>query len=220
MLRVRPNGSRAKTIRDLIIGCLLVAALAAGASNRVNAADPQAGAKASAFVGSLAEEAIAALTASGVSREQRESRARDLLSRYFAVDTIGRWVLGRFWQQATPKERTEYLSLFEDLIVTTYVDRFSRYSGEKLEVKRAVTDEASGDVLVFSEITRPSGGQPVEVGWRVRERDGAMKIIDVYVEGVSLGQTQRSEFASVIRNSGGKVSGLLDEMRRRIKRQA
>jgi phospholipid transport system substrate-binding protein len=47
-----------------------------------------------------------------------------------------------------------------------------------------------------------------------------MKIVDVYVEGVSLGQTQRSEFASVIRNTGGKVAGLLDEMRRRVKRQA
>jgi phospholipid transport system substrate-binding protein len=204
----------------LIVGCLVLAA-GAGRSGSPLAADPQAGAKATAFVESLADEAIAALTTAGASREQRESRARELLARYFAVDTIGRWVLGRFWQQATADEQADYLTLFEDLIVTTYVDRFSRYSGERLSVSRSVIDESSGDVLVFSEITRPAGGQPVEVGWRVRARDGtAMKIVDVYVEGVSLGQTQRSEFASVIRNSGGKVAGLLDEMRRRIKRQA
>ena len=119
-----------------------------------------------------------------------------------------------------PPQQTDYLTLFEDLIVTTYVDRFSRYSGERLTVSRSLVDEASGDVLVYSDITRPAGGQPVEVGWRVRARDGTMKIVDVYVEGVSLGQTQRSEFASVIRNTGGKVAGLLDEMRRRVKRQA
>lgn len=203
----------------LLAGCLVLAAGALRPSS-ASAADPQAGTKAQAFVESLAGEAIAALTTSGASREQREMRARELLGRYFAVDTIGRWVLGRYWQQATPSEQDDYLTLFEDLIVSTYVDRFSRYSGERLTVTRSVVDEASGDVLVYSDITRPAGGQPVAVGWRVRARDGTMKIVDVYVEGVSLGQTQRSEFASVIRNNGGKVEGLLDEMRRRVKRQA
>ena len=203
----------------LVVG-LVVLAAGAGRPASAVAADPQAGAKAQAFVESLAGEAIAALTTAGASREQRENRVRELLARYFAVDTIGRWVLGRYWQQASAAEQADYLTLFEDLIVTTYVDRFSRSSGERLTVSRSVVDEASGDVLVFSEITRPTGGEPVEVGWRVRARDGGMKIVDVYVEGVSLGQTQRSEFASVIRNSGGKVAGLLDEMRRRIKRQA
>jgi phospholipid transport system substrate-binding protein len=203
----------------LFAGCLVLAAGALRPAPAL-AADPQAGAKAEAFVASLAGDAIAALTTTGATREQRENRARELLARYFAVDTIGRWVLGRYWQQATPAEQADYLTLFEDLIVTTYVDRFSRYSGERLTVSRSLVDEASGDVLVYSQITRPAGGQPVEVGWRVRARDGTMKIVDVYVEGVSLGQTQRSEFASVIRNTGGKVAGLLDEMRRRVKRQA
>jgi phospholipid transport system substrate-binding protein len=213
------SGIPLRWLACLLAGCLV---LAAGALRPApaSAADPQAGAKAEAFVGSLADAAIAALTTAGASREQRENRARELLARYFAVDTIGRWVLGRYWQQATPAEQTDYLTLFEDLIVTTYVDRFSRYSGERLTVSRSLIDEASGDVLVYSQITRPAGGQPVEVGWRVRARDGTMKIVDVYVEGVSLGQTQRSEFASVIRNTGGKVAGLLDEMRRRVKRQA
>lgn len=213
------SGIPSRWLACLVAGCLV---LAAGALRQAPAfaADPQAGAKAEAFVESLADDAIAALTTAGASREQRENRARELLARYFAVDTIGRWVLGRYWQQATPTQQTDYLTLFEDLIVTTYVDRFSRYSGERLTVSRSLVDEASGDVLVYSDITRPAGGQPVEVGWRVRARDGTMKIVDVYVEGVSLGQTQRSEFASVIRNTGGKVAGLLDEMRRRVKRQA
>lgn len=217
MLRMRLSAPR-RWIFGLVGLIVLVGSLGATTSGR--AADTQAEAKATAFVQSLAAEAIAALTAAGVTRDDREQRARDLLARYFAVDTIGRWVLGRYWQQATPDQQREYLSLFEDLIVTTYVDRFSRYSGETLDVNRAVADENSGDVLVFSQITRPAGGQPVDVNWRVRDRDGLMKILDVYVEGVSLGQTQRSEFASVIRSSGGKVAGLIDEMRRRLNRKA
>jgi phospholipid transport system substrate-binding protein len=51
----------------------------------------------------------------------------------------------------------------------------------------------------------------------VRRVPPSFKIVDVLVEGVSMGQTQRSDFASVIRNNGGALSGLLDEMRRRVR---
>ncbi|MGZ9020574.1 MAG: MlaC/ttg2D family ABC transporter substrate-binding protein, partial [Rhodoplanes sp.] len=108
--------------------------------------------------------------------------------------------------------------LFEKLIVVTYVDRFSRYSGEQLKVTRTVGDKESGDTIVYSEISRPAG-EPLHVGWRVRKYGSSFKIVDVSVEGVSMGQTQRSEFSSVIRNNGGSLSALLDEMRRRVRQE-
>jgi phospholipid transport system substrate-binding protein len=173
---------------------------------------------AQAFITGLADQAIAALTPPGISRGERETRARVLLSDNFAVPTIGQFVLGRYWRTATPEERKEYLDLFEELIVVTYVDRFSRYSGERLKVTRTVSDNDSGDTIVYSEISRPVG-QPIEVGWRVRKYASSFKIVDVYVEGVSMGQTQRSEFSSVIRNNGGSLTALLDEMRRRVRQE-
>lgn len=179
------------------------------------AADDDTQAKARAFIEGLADQAVQALTNASVPREEREKRARVLLRENFAVPTIAQWVLGRYWRVATPAEQREYLSLFEDLIVVTYVDRFTRYSGERLRVTRSVGMGETGDVNVFSDITNP-GGTPIDIGWRVRTRDGAMKVVDVSVEGVSMGQTQRSEFASIIQNNGGQVSGLLAEMRRRL----
>jgi len=179
------------------------------------AADDDTQAKARAFIEGLADQAVQALTNASVPREEREKRARVLLRENFAVPTIAQWVLGRYWRVATPAEQQEYLSLFEDLIVVTYVDRFTRYSGERLRVTRSVGMGETGDVNVFSDISNP-GGSPIDIGWRVRTRDGSMKVVDVSVEGVSMGQTQRSEFASIIQNNGGQVSGLLAEMRRRL----
>jgi phospholipid transport system substrate-binding protein len=178
-----------------------------------------AGTEGKAFIENLAEQAIAALTAPGTSRDEREARARALLADNFAVPTIGQFVLGRYWRTATPEQREEYLRLFEELIVVTYVDRFSRYSGERLRVSNAVVDQESRDILVYSEITRPAGG-PVQVAWRVRRTPPSFKIVDVLVEGVSMGQTQRSDFASVIRNNGGALSALLEEIRRRVRQPA
>ena len=173
---------------------------------------------AEAFIVGLAGQAIAALAPPGISRDEREIRARVLLNDNFAVPAIGQFVLGRYWRNATAEEQKEYLELFEKLIVVTYVDRFSRYSGERLKVTRSVWDKESGDTIVYSEISRPAG-DPIEVGWRVRKYGSSMKIVDVLVEGVSMGQTQRSDFSSVIRNNGGSLSALLDEMRRRVRQK-
>jgi phospholipid transport system substrate-binding protein len=200
--------------RRRLVALIPMAALLAWFALPVRAADAEAEAR--GFIEGLADQAIAALTPPDISREEREARARALLKDNFAVPAIGQFVLGRYWRTATQEERDEYIGLFEALIVDTYVDRFSRYSGERLKVTRAVTDKDSGDVLVYSEISRPAGN-PIEVGWRVHQVGGGFKIVDVYVEGVSMGQTQRSDFSSVIRNNGGSMRALLDEMRRRIR---
>ncbi len=166
------------------------------------------------FIDALADKAIAALTVKDITREERFRRFRVLLNEHFAVKTIGQWVLGRHWRQATKEEKQEYLRLFEDLIVDTYADRFKRYSGEKLAITDA-TLKGKKDITVSTLISRPAGGQPIRVDWRVRHVGEIKRIVDVIVEGVSMGQTQRSEFASVIRANGGGMKGLLDQLRRR-----
>lgn len=171
--------------------------------------------KAEEFIAGLADEAIQALTMPNISRDEREKRFRDMLHKNFAIKTIARRVLGRHWKKATKEQRDEYMHLFEELLVVTYVDRFTQYSGENLKIVKSLANNPK-DAMVFSEIVR-QGTQPVHVDWRVRTSDSTtFKIIDVMVEGVSMGQTQRSEFASVIRQNGGKVEGLLAVLRKRV----
>jgi phospholipid transport system substrate-binding protein len=172
------------------------------------------------FIANLAEEAVDALTEPDISREERETRFKKLLNEHFAVNTIGQWVLGRYWRMATLEQRKEYLNLFEQMLVVTYVSRFQRYSGETLNVQKTLVDDKSGDAMVFSELKRRDGQAVASVGWRLRSMGDSLKIVDVLVEGVSMGQTQRSDFASVIRRHGGEIEGLLAEMRDRVKGSA
>lgn len=171
---------------------------------------------AKAFVARLADKAVAALTDPRAPLTEREVRFRRLLNEYFDVRAIGEWVLGRYWKQATPVEREDYLKLFEEMIVTTYLNRFSNYSGETLRVMGATED--GGDIIVVSAIDRPGAERPLDVGWRVRGYPQGIKIVDTVVEGVSLSQTQRAEFGAVIRRNSGSVAGLLAEMRRLVAR--
>ena len=205
--------ARRKFLLTMVPVCLLVVGALVCAPSPAKAQEIEQQAK--SFIDGLAGDAISALTAPGSTEEQRSQRFRRLLNDNFAVNTIGRWVLGRHWKKATKVERTEYLKLFEELLVVTYVSRFSSYSGETLTIYKTVPSGAH-DVTVYSSIVRDKSQPPLHVDWRVRNRKSTLKIIDVIVEGVSMGQTQRSEFSSVIRQNGGKVEGLLVELRKRI----
>lgn len=192
-----------------IVVAFLVGASAAHATEKAT--------QASKFIAGLADQAVNALTAPDVSPQEREQLFKNLLNENFAVTSIGQWVLGRYWTKATAEERREYLQLFEEMIVVTYLNRFKRYTGESLIVTRALVDDQSGDAVVFSQIQRPSGSEPLDIAWRLRPKGDSFKIVDVSVEGVSMSQTQRKEFASVVRRNGGQVEGLLMEMRQKVK---
>ena len=74
--------------------------------------------------------------------------------------------------------------------------------------------DALPDFLVYCVVAR-AGGEPLRLVWRLRQRDGRYRIIDLMVEGVSLVQTQRQEFVSFIRANGGSVDKLIAELRQR-----
>ena len=168
------------------------------------------------FIESLADDALKNLTVKSRPRLERTVKFRKLLHNYFAHRTIAAWVLGRYWRKATKQQKKEYFSLYEELLVETYVDRFARYPWATLKVSKTLGYGGS-DVVVSTLLNRADGQPPVKVDWRLRAREGKFKVIDLIVEGLSMGQTQRSEFASTIRRNGGTVEGLLNELRKKIK---
>ena len=165
------------------------------------------------FIESLGEETIGAITKADVSNELRLTEFERLFRKGFDVKTISRFVLGRYWRQATPQQQGEYQALFADFIVHTYANRFRQYSGQTLSVdgERLASKR---DTIVSSQINAPDG-PAVRVDWRVRAQGDGHKIVDVIIEGVSMVITQRDEFASVIRRGGGGIETLISELRRK-----
>ena len=112
--------------------------------------------------------------------------------------------------------RKEYLQLFEDLLVTTHAQRFTNYAGETLKISRAEV-RGKRDVIVYSTMIRIDAIKPLKIAWRVRgSKSGTYKIVDITVEGISMIQTQRSEFGSFIKKNGDTLDPLLTEIRKQI----
>lgn len=178
-------------------------------------AAPATQGNASAFVQSLGDRAISTIANKSLTKDQRDAQFKAILSDCFDLKTIGRFVIGRTWNVATPEQQDEYMKLFQSLVIKSYGDRLTLYTGEGFKVT-GQRDESEQDVIVASQITHPDGSAPTAIDWRVRNRNGKLGVIDVVVEGVSLSVTQRQEYAAVIQNNGGQIDGLLNLMRQRL----
>lgn len=166
------------------------------------------------FIQGLGDKAIEVLRdKANTSFAEREAAFREVMVTGFSIPTVSRFVLGRHWKTATKQQREDYSAIFVDFIVRVYASRFDSYGGELFEARSAIQDE-SGDTIVRAQILRPSGGEPIDVDFRVRERDGVQKVIDVLVEGISMLHTHRVEFASVVNRKG--IDGLLEDLRARV----
>jgi len=143
-----------------------------------------------------------------------EAKFKELLNAYFDVPSISRFVLGRYWRASTDGERAEFTQLFEELVVQSYAARFSQYSGESFKIDKVVKDQPDpGDAIVHCQV-QAAGQEPVRAEWRLKNNGGHYRIVDVKIEGVSMVQTFRDEFASVIRTNGGTVNGLNEALRK------
>lgn len=167
------------------------------------------------FIRDLGDQAISLLQDSSAGTANRRDGVRDILRTSFDMPTIGRFVLGRHWRNATEDQQSEYLSLFEEMVIETYSRRFTEYNNETFVVDGSRL-EGERDILVHSRIIREDG-PAVEVMWRVRDRGAGMfQIVDVMVEGVSMAVTQRNEFSSIIQRNGGNIDALLQAIREQI----
>jgi phospholipid transport system substrate-binding protein len=191
------------TRRTVLAGfALILGALAAPAI--LAAADP------AAVINELGNRALEVL-GKNATPAQRVARFHELFREDFDVPGIARFVLGRYWKTATPEQQEEFVKLFEDYIALVYSNQLAAYSGETLRVTGSRT--SSEEAVVASEIIRPTGAPPVKVDWHLTDRNGAYKISDVTVDGISMAVTQRSEFASVIQRNGGQVANLIAQLR-------
>ncbi|WP_207476961.1 MlaC/ttg2D family ABC transporter substrate-binding protein [Arenibaculum pallidiluteum] len=207
--------------RRFFLACAALLAIAGWAAPPALAQSADRGAAGAKFIQDLGQRAIGVLTQQNVSRDEIRREFRAILQEGFDVPYIGRFVLGRYWQQATPQQQQEYLQLVERMIVDIYADRFAQYAGQDLAVDQnlkilGTRAEGETDTIVSSQIV-PANAPPVAVDWRVRDRDGRRKVIDVAVENVSMSVTQRNEFASVIQRGGGQVEALLQALRQRVR---
>ena len=192
--------------RHLLLGLILLP-LAAHAEQ----ADPE---KAATFVRQAGVD-LASVVSGATSPEEKQARLGPYLQRVVDEDGVARFCLGRYWQVATPEQRTEYLRLFRLVLLRGVVNRLGDYQAGSVKVSVS-TPVQKPDGTYVPTIVERTGNKPVNITWMVTEDGGALKIADVMAEGMSLRMTQRSDYASFLAHHDGDVGALLAALRKQV----
>lgn len=125
----------------------------------------------------------------------------ELVLPHFDFYNISRYVLGNAWNQANEQQQQAFIKEFQTLLVRTYANALRQYSDNEIKYH---PEQASGNrlVVVRTEVRGISGSKTVPINYRMHSIDGAWKVVDVTVDGVSLVSTYRGSFATEIRNKG------------------
>jgi len=122
---------------------------------------------------------------------------RRLLLPHVDVQSMSRSALGReVWFKANAQQRKNFTREFTTLLIHTYASALANYSGETVKffpLRGSI--EGRTRVQVDSVIFQPNGPN-IPVSYRVILRGNQWKVYDITVDGVSLLQNFRSQFAA------------------------
>ena len=126
---------------------------------------------------------------------------KEIITPHFDFIRISAWVLGKYWRTASKEQKLRFITAFRTLLVRTYGVVLLDYTEQELRYLPLRDDPASGDVTVRTEVIQPNG-EAVSINYRLYLNNGAWKVYDISVEGVSLVTNFRTSFATEIKQSG------------------
>src|SRR5262249_14043635 len=145
----------------------------------------------------LTDAALAVLGDKSLSTDDKRHRLEDIVYAHVDFDIMARLVLARNWSRFSPAQQAEFVKQFKEHLSMTYGRNIENYRNERVEI---VGDqkEARGDWTVNTKIRRGSGVEDILVDYRLREENGAWRIIDIVIERVSLVANFRSQLQEVV----------------------
>ena len=194
----------------MMVAMLTLFPLTAYADARVTAA--------SALVDTMISDLETFLATDKGDESARTAEIDRVLNTYFDMDSITRFSAGQYWRAASGEQKTEYGSLFREVLCGTIVRNFDQLQGLAYTADAAT---AKGDkfVIVSGTFTDTNGSRPpVTVNWRVLTREGKPpRVFDIEIENLSLLITQKQENVAVVRKNKGQFIALIEAMRERLK---
>jgi phospholipid transport system substrate-binding protein len=133
-----------------------------------------------------------------------------ILLPHFDSEYSARLVLGRHWNDASPEQRTRFVSAFYKSLLSNYGDALVDFTSDRLKVFPYTGDPNAQYATVRTQVRKDDGSQ-VSVNYGLHKTDQGWKAWDVVIEGISYVKSFRDDFGSEIEQKGlDEVIGRLE----------
>lgn len=200
----KPLSRRAANL--LIAGTVLALPLGPRPAVALDAQD------ASRLVDSLVSD-INAVINSGQPEGEMLRQFEGLFVRYGDVPTVARFTLGADARRASSAQLSAYTRAYQGYVARKYGRRFREFIGGELEVTgvRQVPRNRRTDYEVRA-VARLRGEDPIEVSFFVSDASGQDKFYNMFVEGVNMLLSERTEIGALLDQRGGNIDALIRDL--------
>lgn len=152
------------------------------------------------FVNDFGNKILQTASNKKYSVEVKRDQMVNLIDSVVDSEWVAKFVLAKNYRTATEAQRDRFKKLYREFMIRTYAPAFKGYDGENFEVLDSVQQ---GQYFMVKCFFIPKEGPKVNLGFRLKKnKTGSFSVLDIIAEGVSLIETQRSEFGSVISSKG------------------
>lgn len=201
-------------IKNLILSVVFITACAMSVFADNAKIDDQAQLK--SYVENLIQESHELLHNTTLSDKEMTQKASKLLRTNLYLNWMAKQSLGRNIKSISKEQLKDFTKTYSAFVIDSYSNLVKSYKGEKGKLVR-VNKISNNLFMVDTEILSTNDGTRTEVKYLVHElnsKDTIRFLIgDIITEGVSLLDSQRSEFNQILSNKG--IDGLISELKQK-----
>jgi len=135
------------------------------------------------------------------------------IDRVIDSEWIAKFVLGKNYKNLTDQQKLDFVRLYREFMINTYGPKFKNYNGKKFTVNEVTRQNSF--FIAKAEFLPKESDTAIMTDFRVKKKDGKFYVLDFIAEGISLIETQRSEFNATIDQNG--VEPFLKNLEQKVK---
>ena len=148
--------------------------------------------------------------ASGKSEQAMYKDFNRIFAKYGDTSYIAAYAMGNDGRRASGAQKKKFSAEFQTYISRKYGARFREFIGGRLEVKSVRPVKSWFEVTTTAFLR---GEAPFTVTFLVSNRTGRDKFFNMFIEGINLLLTERTEIGAMIDRRGGNLDKMIADLR-------
>jgi len=131
--------------------------------------------------------------------------------KYADVNIMAQYALGVDGRSASNAQKRAFTDAFQGYIARKYGKQFKEFIGGRVDVEKVSAIRSGYEVQTKAYL---QGQSPFEVTFHVSDKSGRDKFFNVYIEGVNLLLTERTEIGSMLDRRGGDINAVVSDLKK------
>jgi phospholipid transport system substrate-binding protein len=150
------------------------------------------------------------IIASGKSENAMYGDFKRVFAKYGDTSYIAAYAMGNDGRRASASQKKNFSNAFETYIARKYGSRFREFIGGRLEVQSVRPVKSWFEVKTTVYLR---GESPFTVTFLVSNRTGRDKFFNMFIEGINLLLTERTEIGAMIDKRGGNIDKMIADLK-------